>query len=132
MSSFVPIYAVDFDGTLCESKWPGIGAPNKKLIQHLIQRRTEGAKVILWTCRVEEHLKEAVDWCSKFGLESMRSMIICRKTLKNMVTIQEKCMPLAILTIWLWIKENTIFRFMRTKRSTIQNSINTLSEVSGC
>jgi len=58
MSSFVPIYAVDFDGTLCESKWPGIGAPNKKLIQHLIQRRTEGAKVILWTCRVEEHLKE--------------------------------------------------------------------------
>ena len=69
MSSFVPIYAVDFDGTLCESKWPGIGAPNKKLIQHLIQRRTEGAKVILWTCRVEEHLKEAVDWCGKFGLE---------------------------------------------------------------
>lgn len=44
MSSFVPIYAVDFDGTLCESKWPGIGAPNKKLIQHLIQRRTEGQK----------------------------------------------------------------------------------------
>ena len=39
MSSFVPIYAVDFDGTLCESKWPGIGAPNKKLIQHLVQRR---------------------------------------------------------------------------------------------
>lgn len=52
MSSFVPIYAVDFDGTLCESKWPGIGAPNKKLIQHLVQRRAEGAKVILWTCRV--------------------------------------------------------------------------------
>ena len=69
MSSFVPIYAVDFDGTLCESKWPGIGAPNKKLIQHLVQRRAEGAKVILWTCRVEERLKEAVDWCSKFGLE---------------------------------------------------------------
>lgn len=44
MSSFVPIYAVDFDGTLCESKWPGIGAPNKKLIQHLVQRRAEGSK----------------------------------------------------------------------------------------
>ncbi len=25
--------------------------------------------MILWTCRVEEHLKEAVDWCGKFGLE---------------------------------------------------------------
>lgn len=132
MSSFVPIYAVDFDGTLCESKWPGIGAPNKKLIQHLIQRRTEGAKVILWTCRVEEHLKEAVDWCSKFGLEFDAVNDNLPENVENMVTIQEKCMPLAILTIWLWIKENTIFRFMRTKRSTIQNSINTLSEVSGC
>lgn len=69
MSSFNQIYAVDFDGTLCESKWPGIGAPNKKLIQHLVQRRAEGAKVILWTCRVEERLQEAVDWCRRFGLE---------------------------------------------------------------
>ena len=120
MSSFVPIYAVDFDGTLCESKWPGIGAPNKKLIQHLVQRRTEGAKVILWTCRVEEHLKEAVDWCSKFGLEF-------DAVNDNLPENVEK-----YGTIWLWIKENTIFRFMRTKRSTIQNSINTLSEVSGC
>lgn len=69
MSSSVPIYAVDFDGTLCESKWPGIGAPNKKLIQQLIQRREEGAKLILWTCRIDEKLQEAVDWCKKFGLE---------------------------------------------------------------
>lgn len=69
MSSSVPIYAVDFDGTLCESKWPDIGAPNKKLIRHLIQRREEGAKLILWTCRIDEKLQEAVDWCKKFGLE---------------------------------------------------------------
>lgn len=47
MSSFVPIYAVDFDGTLCESKWPGIGAPNKKLIQHLVQRRTAELPVVV-------------------------------------------------------------------------------------
>lgn len=132
MSSFVPIYAVDFDGTLCESKWPGIGTPNKKLIQHLVQRRTEGAKVILWTCRVEEHLKEAVDWCSKFGLEFDAVNDNLPENVEKYGNNQEKCMPLAILTIWLWIKENTIFRFMRTKRSTIQNSINTLSEVSGC
>lgn len=37
MSDFTPIYAVDFDGTLCESQWPGIGAPNMKLIKHLIR-----------------------------------------------------------------------------------------------
>ena len=69
MCRHLSINAVDFDLTLCEIKFPGFGAPNKKLIQHLVQRRAEGAKVILWTCRVEEHLKEAVDWCGKFGLE---------------------------------------------------------------
>lgn len=69
MSDFIPIYAVDFDGTLCESAWPGIGKPNEKLINHLIKRRSEGAKLILWTCRVEERLQEAVEWCKAHGLE---------------------------------------------------------------
>lgn len=69
MSKHTTIYAVDFDGTLCESQWPGIGKPNKKLIEHLIDRRKHGAKVILWTCRVNERLQEAVDWCKEHGLE---------------------------------------------------------------
>lgn len=69
MSEYIPIYAVDFDGTLCESKWQGIGVPNRKLIEHLIKRRKEGAKVILWTCRVDERLQEAVEWSKDQGLE---------------------------------------------------------------
>lgn len=63
------IYAVDFDGTLCESVFPGIGNPNIELINHLIKRRKQGNKVILWTCRIEERLKEAVEWCKGYGLE---------------------------------------------------------------
>lgn len=63
------IYAVDFDGTLCESEWPGIGAPNTKLIEHLIKRRNQGAKLILWTCRNGERLQQAVEWCRSHGLE---------------------------------------------------------------
>lgn len=69
MSNYVPIYAVDFDGTLCESVWPDIGAPNVDLINHLIKRRNEGVKLILWTCRVGERLQEAVEWCKGHGLE---------------------------------------------------------------
>lgn len=68
MSDFIPIYAVDFDGTLCESKWPGIGEPNLDLINHLIKRQKEGAKIILWTCRIDERLEESVQWCKKYGL----------------------------------------------------------------
>lgn len=63
------IYAVDFDGTLCESIFPGIGAPNLALIEHLKKRRKQGNKIILWTCRVGERLQEAVDWCKNYGLE---------------------------------------------------------------
>lgn len=56
------IYACDFDGTLCESIFPGIGSPNMSLINHLIKRRKQGNKVILWTCRVGDRLQEAVEW----------------------------------------------------------------------
>lgn len=62
------VYAVDFDGTLCESVYPGIGAPNMALINHLIKRRSQGDKIILNTCREGERLQEAVDWCADFGL----------------------------------------------------------------
>ena len=63
------IYAVDFDGTLCEYAWPGIGAMNYKLIRTLIALRAKGDKVILWTCRVGDKLDEAVEWCKARGLE---------------------------------------------------------------
>lgn len=63
------IYAVDFDGTLCESIFPGIGAPNLSLIEHLKKRRAQGNKIILRTCRVNGRLQAAVDWCKEYGLE---------------------------------------------------------------
>lgn len=69
MSKRIEIWAVDFDGTLCESVWPGIGSPNTKLINFLIKSRKEGIKLILWTCREGEKLREAVEWCKEQGLE---------------------------------------------------------------
>lgn len=62
------IYAVDFDGTLCENKFPQIGEPIQKVIDFCIGKRAEGDKIILWTCRVGERLKEAVNWCNERGL----------------------------------------------------------------
>ena len=54
---------------MCESVWPGIGAPNRHLIEHLKTRRSQGNKIILWTCRTGERLQEAVEWCRRYGLE---------------------------------------------------------------
>lgn len=65
---YCTIYAVDFDGTLCQAKFPDIGAPNWKLIEYLIVRRIKGDKVILWTNRVGDRLKEAIRWCNDKNL----------------------------------------------------------------
>ena len=62
------IIAVDFDGTLCTNNWPDIGEPNKNLIDYLIKAREKGHKLILWTCRVDAKLDEAILWCNDHGL----------------------------------------------------------------
>lgn len=62
------IIAVDFDGTLCENKWPEIGAANEELIEYLCDRQKNGDKLILWTCRVDDMLRKAVEWCKEKGL----------------------------------------------------------------
>ena len=52
------IIAVDFDGTLCENKWPEIGMPNEELIEVSEKRQANGEKLILWTSRNEEQTKK--------------------------------------------------------------------------
>ena len=63
------VIAVDFDGTLCENKYPKIGKPNTELITQLAEEKKKGTAVILFTCRDGQRLKEAVKWCSKQGLQ---------------------------------------------------------------
>lgn len=65
---FYKTIAVDFDGTLCENKWPEIGEPNHEVINYVKEQRVQGAKIILWTCRDGQHLENAVNWCTEQGL----------------------------------------------------------------
>lgn len=76
MSSLPYIIAVDFDGTLCEDRFPNFGVPNYRLITALANLRKDnpdGVKLILWTCRdnntPERYLDKAVEFCKKHGLE---------------------------------------------------------------
>ncbi len=68
--------AVDFDGTLCQYAFPGIGEQTesqKKLMQKLISLRESGHKLILYTCRGDNEeypcLSDAIEWCKTNGLE---------------------------------------------------------------
>lgn len=62
------IIAIDFDGTLFEEKWPGIGQPNLGVILRAKQEKRNGATLILWTCRTGESLKQALEACAKYDL----------------------------------------------------------------
>ena len=62
------IVAIDFDGTLCEDKFPEIGMPLGKNIEVVKKLREAGHKTILWTCRKGEVLDQAVAWCQEQGL----------------------------------------------------------------
>ena len=62
------VIAVDFDGTLCENHWPGIGLPHLDMIDWMKRLRKEGHKVVLWTCREGMQLIDAIVWCADHGL----------------------------------------------------------------
>ncbi len=62
------IIAADFDGTLSFGTWPEVGPANVDLIDYLIERRRSGDKLILWTCRADDALERAVEWCREQGL----------------------------------------------------------------
>ena len=62
------VFAVDFDGTLCENAWPEIGEPSYDMINWIKQLRDDGHKIILWTCRCGMALVDAIVWCADQGL----------------------------------------------------------------
>lgn len=62
------IIGVDFDGMLCHGNWPGVGEPNRKLIDKLLKLQREGNKIILLTCREGDALYKAIEWCKEFNL----------------------------------------------------------------
>ena len=62
------IYAIDFDGTLCELAWPEIGQPKHDVIEYCKQLKADGHKLILNTCREGDMLHKAIAWCMGHGL----------------------------------------------------------------
>ena len=61
-------FAVDFDGTLCENEWPDIGKPRHDIINWIKELQSRGHKLILWTCREDMLLVDALVWCADFGI----------------------------------------------------------------
>lgn len=63
------VIALDFDGTLFQNAWPGIGAPNTAVIEAALAEQRKGAALVLWTCREDKLLEQALVACREHGLE---------------------------------------------------------------
>lgn len=77
--------AIDFDGCICQSKYPEIGEPNWHVIEEAKKEQEAGAGLILWTCRAGKELDAAIAACKEWGL--------------NFDTVNQTC-------AFVWIKKN--------------------------
>ena len=62
------IYAIDFDGTIVENKWPEIGALKPEARAFIEELQERGDKWILLTMRDKGLLERAVEFLKKNGL----------------------------------------------------------------
>ncbi|WP_452221711.1 BT0820 family HAD-type phosphatase [Lacinutrix salivirga] len=63
------IIAVDFDGTIVEDGYPGIGDERLFAFETLKRLQADGHRLILWTYRHGVKLDEAVEFCRENGIE---------------------------------------------------------------
>ncbi len=62
------IYAIDFDGTIVEEKFPAIGELNPEAADFIHHLQQNGDKWILFTLREEQYLEEALAFLHANGL----------------------------------------------------------------
>jgi hypothetical protein len=60
----IMIIAVDFDNTIAYTENLEIKEEVPYACESLAQLQADGHTLILWTCRVDKSLQEAVDWCA--------------------------------------------------------------------
>ena len=67
------VAAIDFDGTIVEHAFPKIGKPMPEAFEVLKELKAAGWRLILWTCREDDHrhkyLTEAIRFCKENGVE---------------------------------------------------------------
>ena len=62
------IFAIDFDGTLCEHVFPAIGDPIQCTINFIHDLKKKGHKWTLLTMREGSHLEAALYWLKHYDL----------------------------------------------------------------
>jgi len=62
------IFAIDFDGTIVENRFPEIGDIKPEALEFIQDLQQRGDKWILYTMREAEHLERALDYLRALNL----------------------------------------------------------------
>ena len=62
------LIAIDFDGTIVEDKYPGIGKAKPFAIETLKMLQSDGHRIILWSYRHGRKLEEAIQFLRDQGI----------------------------------------------------------------
>lgn len=62
------LVAVDFDGTIVKHDYPQIGEPLPEAFEVLREMQEYGHELILWTCREDQSLRNAIAHCEERGI----------------------------------------------------------------
>ncbi len=65
------IIAIDFDGTIVDHKYPGIGATKPNVFNVLKRLLSEGHTLIIWTCRGGSELIAVYEWLKLRDMEDI-------------------------------------------------------------
>jgi len=67
---FLPVVAVDFDGTLASSLWPSpaLGEADPKALDLVKHYYKEGCEIIVFTARPTSHHERIRDWLAWHGI----------------------------------------------------------------
>lgn len=60
-------FAIDFDGTVVEHRFPEIGKEVEGAVQTMKQLQAAGHEIIIWTCRCEPYLGPMTAWLKERG-----------------------------------------------------------------
>lgn len=56
------VVAVDFDGTIVESKYPAVGPLIPRAKEVMQKYKNAGGQILIWTCRTDSDLDDAVSF----------------------------------------------------------------------
>jgi len=63
------ILSIDFDGTIVQDKYPGIGKALPGAIQAINELYDDGYCIIINSCRAREREDEMIDWLNRNGVK---------------------------------------------------------------